>query len=98
LAKSAKQLHHLRNDKGVIMNKTLSFLVAAAGGFVAGVLLAPKSGKETRQELKEKAMDYKGKANDGLDEAKKGARVVKGELNVGTAVNNRDDGTAVNNK
>jgi gas vesicle protein len=32
------------------MSKGLNVLVAAIGGFVAGVLMAPKSGKETRED------------------------------------------------
>lgn len=30
------------------MSKTAKVLLAAIGGFVAGILLAPKSGEETR--------------------------------------------------
>lgn len=62
------------------MNKTVGVLFAAVTGFVAGILLAPKSGKETRQELMEKSKQYKGKAEEGLDEAKRGARLVKDEI------------------
>lgn len=68
------------------MNKFVTFVLAATGGFVAGVLLAPKSGKETREELKRKATDYKGKAHEGFDEAKKGARLVKTEVAEGAEV------------
>jgi gas vesicle protein len=41
------------------MSKTMKVIVAAALGFAAGILLAPKSGKETRQDLKDKANDKK---------------------------------------
>ena len=37
-------------------------LIGVAAGFVAGVLTAPKSGKETRDELKKKANDKKSEA------------------------------------
>lgn len=65
------------------MNKLASVLIAAAGGFVAGVLLAPKSGKETRQDILDKSRNYKGKAEDGFEEVKKGARLVKAEVTEG---------------
>lgn len=46
------------------MTKGTNFIIAAAAGFVAGILLAPKSGQETRQELKKKVHDNKKKAAD----------------------------------
>jgi gas vesicle protein len=36
-----------------------SFLAGAAAGVVAGLLLAPESGKETRKKLAKKATDLK---------------------------------------
>jgi len=49
-------------------DKTFSFLkgilVGAIAGAVAGVLLAPKSGAETREDLKKLAMDFGEKANE----------------------------------
>ncbi|MET0980134.1 MAG: YtxH domain-containing protein [Candidatus Saccharimonadales bacterium] len=41
------------------MNKGANIIAVAAAGFIAGMLLAPKSGKETRQDLKTKALDAK---------------------------------------
>jgi len=41
------------------MNKPLNVMIAAAAGFVAGMLMAPKSGAETREELKGKARETK---------------------------------------
>jgi gas vesicle protein len=40
----------------------LGTIIGVAAGFVAGVLTAPKSGKETRAELKKKAEDKKAEA------------------------------------
>lgn len=37
----------------------LGAVVAAAAGFVAGILTAPKSGKETRAEIKDSAVKVK---------------------------------------
>lgn len=62
------------------MGKATTVALIAIGSFVAGILLAPKSGKETRQDLKEKADEYKAKAKSGLKEVKKGADVVKDEI------------------
>lgn len=66
------------------MKKLLGVVAAAAAGYVAGVLFAPKSGEATRKELndkklelQEKAVENKAKAKEVLDEStgivKKGA-------------------------
>ena len=62
------------------MKNVLGLALVAGGAFLAGVLLAPKSGKETRRDLMNKANEYKGKASAGMEEVKKGATVVKDEL------------------
>lgn len=41
------------------MGKVTTGILAAVTGFVAGVLLAPKSGKETRADIKRKAGEVK---------------------------------------
>jgi gas vesicle protein len=66
--------------KGDHMGKVFSIILIAAGSFAAGMLLAPKSGKETRQAIKNRMTMYKEKASDGLDEAKKGAQSVKEDV------------------
>jgi gas vesicle protein len=43
--------------------------LAGAVGYVAGVLTAPKSGKDTRQDMMNKAGDAKGSAEDQLEKA-----------------------------
>jgi hypothetical protein len=65
------------------MNKLLAIVLVGAASFVAGILLAPKSGKETRKDLMDKGNEYKAKANAGLKEVKKGSKVVKAELSQG---------------
>ncbi|MDB5168327.1 MAG: exported protein of unknown function [Candidatus Saccharibacteria bacterium] len=53
------------------MSKTLLKIVTlAAAGFAAGILLAPKSGKETRQDFRNKAFEAKKYAEDKADLAK----------------------------
>ena len=67
--------------------KIVTGIIAAAAGFAAGILLAPKSGKETRAEIKQKAGEakefavkqagvVKDKASAGFAAAKKGAGTV----------------------
>lgn len=69
------------------MKKVLAIIGAAAAGFAAGILTAPKSGKETRKDLKKKAIKLKadtekvaGKAaavaKDSVDSLKVGSRKV----------------------
>ena len=59
-------------------------IFAAIAGAVAGLLLAPKSGKETRDDLKRRAEEAKLKASEKADKAKdiatEGAEEVKGTL------------------
>ncbi|MEO7904973.1 MAG: YtxH domain-containing protein [Candidatus Saccharimonadales bacterium] len=72
------------------MSKIVKVIGAAAAGFVAGILLAPKSGKETRADIKEKAVDakhyagekaehIKGAVADGVESLKQGAGKVGDE-------------------
>lgn len=51
------------------MSKAVNTILAAAAGFAAGVLLAPKSGKETREEIRNKAREAKGQIDEKADEA-----------------------------
>lgn len=55
----------------------LGALIGAVAGIIAGVLTAPKSGKETRADIKNKAVELKGEAAKRADEAKdKSSQVV----------------------
>lgn len=62
------------------MAKVLTVAALTVGAFVAGLLLAPKSGKETRQDIKDKVDEYRSKADAGMAEVKKGASHVKDEI------------------
>jgi gas vesicle protein len=44
-----------KNSKSVIKTVAIGSAVAAAAGYVAGILTAPKSGKDTRKDIKTKA-------------------------------------------
>lgn len=56
------------------MKKLLTVIGAAAAGFAAGVLTAPKSGRETRADLKQKANDFKDIASEKAEMAKSAAK------------------------
>ena len=49
---------------------TVTLIAGVAIGFVAGILLAPKSGKETRKELMEKGEEFVEKSREGFEAAK----------------------------
>ena len=49
----------------------LGIIIGAVAGVVTGLLTAPKSGKETRQDIKNKAGELKGSAERKLKEAHK---------------------------
>lgn len=49
----------------------LGAIIGAAAGLVAGVLTAPKAGKETRADIKAKAGELKADADKKLKDAKK---------------------------
>lgn len=52
------------------MSKALKVIAATAVGFAAGILLAPKSGKETRNDIKNKAADAKQYAGEKTEQVK----------------------------
>lgn len=56
------------------MKKVLAILGAAAAGFAAGVLTAPKSGKETRADLKKKTCALKKEAEKKVEQAAAAAK------------------------
>lgn len=73
------------------MGKGANVVAVAAAGFIAGMLLAPKSGKETREDLKNKAREAKRAAGeksehmkhtmkDGMHIFHRGADEAKSEL------------------
>ena len=58
-------------------NVILGTLIGAALGFAAGVLLAPASGKETREALGDKANEAKDAINDVAHKAMASLKEVK---------------------
>ncbi len=58
----------------------LGVLIGAAAGVVTGILTAPKSGKETRADIKAKASDVKAKATAKAKDVKKKASDVTDDV------------------
>ena len=56
----------------------ITLTLGLAVGFVAGVLLAPKSGKETRKELIEKGEEFAEKTKEGFEVTRVKLAEVKG--------------------
>jgi gas vesicle protein len=69
------------NGNSHFWDSLLTFMAGAAAGFIAGVLFAPASGKETRKKIKEQAAKTGEVAKDGYEkiakETEKGIRIVK---------------------
>ncbi len=56
----------------------ITLTLGLAVGFIAGILLAPKSGKETRKDLIEKGEEFAEKTKEGFEVAKVKLAEVKG--------------------
>lgn len=56
------------NGKNYFSGILTTLLIGLSAGFVLGILFAPKSGKETRKEIKDKSEELVKKSKDSLDE------------------------------
>jgi gas vesicle protein len=56
------------------MGKTTKVMIAVAAGFAAGLLLAPKSGKDTRKDIKNKTLEAKKYADRKSQQVQSAAR------------------------
>lgn len=69
------------NGNGHFWDSLLTFVAGAAAGFIAGVMFAPASGKETRKKIKEQAAKTGEVAKEGYEklakETEKSIRIVK---------------------
>lgn len=59
---------HSNDDKNALIYLLAGFGLGALIGAVAGLLFAPKSGDETREELAGKLKELKGKTEDWISE------------------------------
>lgn len=55
-------------------------IIGTAAGLIAGFLTAPKSGKETRADIKQKAVDLKEDAGQKADRIRKRTEKVAGDI------------------
>lgn len=55
----------------------LGAVIGAAAGALAGLLFAPRSGKETRKIIKDKAVEYTEKGKEALE---KGGEIAKDKI------------------
>ena len=65
-----------RNDVGKIL---VAFFIGGVAGVLAGLLLAPSSGSETRQKIKDATITAKDKAWEKIEEAKSEASSLLGK-------------------
>jgi gas vesicle protein len=61
------------SDRGDIGKIIIAFFAGATAGAITGLLLAPSSGAETRQKIKDTTITFKDKAVEKIEEAKEGA-------------------------
>ena len=58
----------MSKQEGSIGRFFLGIIAGVLGGTIVGLLMAPKSGKETREDLANKSKEFKDLAKDKLDE------------------------------
>ena len=79
------------------MSKKAGFIgvaIGAVSGVIAGILLAPKSGKETRKDIKEGAEDLKNKGEKAIRGVKKESeKVIKDGKREGKKIAKRAENT-----
>jgi gas vesicle protein len=76
----------------------LAGLLGAAAGAIGGLLFAPKSGKETREDIKKMATDINNKIKTGVNETKTRAKEVFGEANDAAVAKYNEIKTTVSQK
>ena len=69
------------NRKKVVKTAAVSTLVGGTIGVLSGVLLAPKSGKDTREDIKGKINDVKIKTIDQSEALKNNIKEAKNKIN-----------------
>lgn len=67
--------------KKIVKTAAVSTLVGGTLGVLSGVLLAPKSGKDTREDIKEKMNDIKVKTIDQSENLKNNVKEAKNKIN-----------------
>lgn len=68
-ASGIRKENKMADDPHTGRKLALGALIAGAAGYIAGLLTAPKSGKETRKDIADKAGDLKDQAEEELKRA-----------------------------
>ncbi len=71
--------HAVRSGKSVVTGLLIGGLIGAA----TALLMAPRSGEETRAEIRNKAMDYRDRTRDVVNETVSQAKSKAGEMKDG---------------
>lgn len=77
LIERGKRARKQKERKKFLQNVALGAAVGVTVGAVAGVLLAPKSGKETREDVVKAVKGLPGKAKEGIEAVKEKVEEVK---------------------
>ena len=80
LIEKGKRARRRKQREKALKTAAIGAAVGVIVGAVAGVLLAPKSGKETREDLANAAKELPGKAKEALEQAKGKVEAVKKEI------------------
>ena len=65
------------DDNGMAKGLVIGLLAGAVFGVALGMLYAPKSGDDTREMLKEKAMEARDKAGEMVEKVKERAQAMR---------------------
>jgi gas vesicle protein len=68
------------NNGGEIGAFFAGFLVGGLAGAAVALILAPQSGAETREQIRQKSVELQGKAEDALGEARAKAEAVAADI------------------
>ena len=80
LIEKGKKIVNKRQEEKALKNKAIGATLGLAVGAVAGVLLSPKSGKETREDIANTAKEVPIKAKEIIEMAKEKVEEAKEKL------------------
>ena len=80
LIEKGKKIVNKRQEEKALKNKAIGATLGLAVGAVAGVLLSPKSGKETREDIANTAKEIPVKAKEIIEMAKEKVEEAKEKL------------------
>lgn len=84
-----------QNKRKLVRNLTISTVVGGTAGVLSGILLAPKSGKETREDIKGKALEVKEETTEKAKELKRNVKEAKSKIKDYLNEKNKKEDSAV---